>query len=153
MDELEDTGEIEEKKPLIVECPHCHVKVLPKADNICPACQNNMSDLQDVDPNQVSLVIHESEELPSFCYSCNRYTERIIRLSADEESGLETAIFGRPLPENTTNIIIYLPECEDCAELNIAPVTTGADYDHQAITLVVHKGFRDHVLQLRDAQK
>ena len=149
MDEIEDTGEMEERPSLIVECPHCHVRVLPMANNICPSCRNDMTNLEDVDPDQVSLVIHEAEKLPSYCYSCNRYTERYIRVSADRESDLETALFGRPLPENTTNIIIYLPECEDCAEIN-TPTKTSADYDHQTITLIVHKGFRDRVLQMRN---
>jgi hypothetical protein len=149
MDEIEDTGQGQERQPLIVECPHCHVRVLPMANNICPSCRNDITDLEGVDPNEISLVIHESEELPSFCYSCNRFTERVIRVSSDRESDLETSLFGSPLPENTTNIIIYLPECEDCAQIKV-PVKTSADYDHQTITLVVHKGFRERVLQLRN---
>jgi hypothetical protein len=149
MDELEDDGEIEERSPLIVECPHCHVRVLPKANNICPACHNDMSDLQGIDPNQVSLTIRESEELPSFCFSCNRFTERRIRVSADKESDLETALFGLASPKKTTNVIIYLPQCEECAEWKELE-RVGADYDHQTMTIVVHKGFRDHVLELRN---
>ena len=149
MDELDDTGEIEEKKPLIVECPHCHVRVLPNANDICPACQNDMSDLQDVDLNQVSLTIYESEELPSFCYSCNKYTERRIRVSADTESDLEKAFFGLASPNKTTNVIVYLPQCEECAERK-EPERIGTDYDNQTITIIVHKGFRDRVIHLRD---
>jgi hypothetical protein len=149
MDEIEEPGEAEERPPLIIECPHCHVRVLPMANNICPSCRNDMTDLEDVDLNEISLAIHESEALPSFCYSCNRFTERVIRVSSDGESDLEAALFGRPIPENTSNIIIYLPECEDCAQIK-EPVKTSADYDHQTITLVVHKGFRERVLQLRN---
>ena len=147
MDEIEDTGAMEERPSLIVECPHCHARVLPKANNICPACRSDMSDLQDVDPNQVAFTIRESEELPSFCYSCNRYTERRIRVSADKESNLETALFGLASPEKTTNVIIYLPQCEECAQWK-EPERVSADYDHQTITIVVHKGFRDRVLQM-----
>ena len=108
-----------------------------------------MSDLQGVDPNQVPLTIRESEELPSFCYSCNRYTERRIRVSGDKESDLEKALFGLASPEKTTNVIIYLPQCEECAEWK-EPERISVDYEHQAITIVVHKGFREHVLQLRN---
>ncbi len=39
----------------IVECPHCHTRVLPKVDNICPACRRNILDTQDVDPDMVSF--------------------------------------------------------------------------------------------------
>jgi len=148
---MNDTEEdMEERPPLIVECPHCHIRVLPKANNICPACHNDMNDLRGVDLNQVTLTIRESEKLPSFCYSCNRYTERSIRLSGDRESDLVKAIFGSPLPQNTTNVIIYLPQCEECAEWN-EPKKTSVDYEHQTITIVVNKGFRDRVLQSRDA--
>ena len=149
MDDMDNTEEMEERLPLIVECPHCHVRVLPLSNNICPACRNDMSDLQDVDPNQVSLTIREAEKLPSFCYSCNRYTERRIRFSADKESDLETALFGLASPEKTTNVIIYLPQCEECAEWK-EPERIGVDYEHQTITILVHKGFRDHVFQLRN---
>ena len=150
MDETDNTEDMEERSSLIVECPHCHVRVLPRANNICPACRNDMSDLQDVDLNQVSLTIRESEELPSLCYSCNHYTERRIRVSGDKESDLEKALFGQASPEKTTNVIIYLPQCEECAEWK-EPERISVDYEHQAITIVVHKGFRDRVLQLRDA--
>src|SRR5258706_3469682 len=149
MDDMDNTEETEGRLPLIVECPHCHVRVLPLSNNICPACRNDMSDLQGVDPNQVSLTIRESEELPSFCYSCNRYTERQIRVSGDKESDLEKALFGLASPEKTTNVIIYLPQCEECAEWK-EPERISVDYEHQAITIVVHKGFREHVLQLRN---
>jgi hypothetical protein len=148
MDETNDEDDKEEQSRLVIECPHCHVRVLPLASNICPACRNNMSDVQDVDPNQVSLTIHESEKLPSFCYSCNRYTERYIRFSADKESDLEKVLFGLASPEKTTNVIIYLPQCEECAQWKV-PERISADYDHQTVTIVVHQGFRDHVLQLR----
>lgn len=144
-----EENEAEVRKPLVVECPHCYARILPRSNNICPSCHNDLMDLEGIDPNQVSLVIHEAEELPSFCYSCNRYTERTIRLSADQESDLAAALFGRSLPENTTNIIIYLPECEDCTGIN-EPVKTDVDYDRQTITLIVHKGFRDRVLQSRN---
>jgi ribosomal protein L32 len=149
MDEIEDDGETEERPPLIVECPHCHVRVLPLANNICPACRSDMWDLEDVDPNQVAFTIHESEELPSFCYSCDLYTERRIRVSADKESALETALFGLASPDKTTNVIIYLPQCDECGQWK-EPERISTNYDHQTITILVHKGFRDRVLQLRN---
>jgi len=141
--------DMEERPSLIVECPHCHARVLPKANNICPACRNDISNLQGVDPDQVALAISESEELPTFCYSCNRYTERSIRVSSDQESDLEKALFGLSSPGNTSNVIIHLPQCEECAEWK-EPELVGVDYDHQIITIVVHKGFQERVLQLRD---
>ena len=142
-------SDMEERPSLIVECPHCHVKVIPKANNICPACQNDVSNLQGVDFNKVSVSVYESEELPTFCYSCNRFTERPIRVSGDKESDSEKAIFGSPSPEKTTNVIIYLPQCDDCAEWD-EPEIISVDYEHQSLKVMVHKGFRDRVTQLRD---
>jgi len=133
----------------IIECPHCHTKVLPKANNICPACLNDVSDLQGVDQSMVSFTVYESEELPTFCYSCNLYTERTIRVSADSESIFEKFILKPTAPENTSNVIIYLPQCETCAEDN-EPEPVEVDYEFQTMKLVVHSGFRDRVLQLRE---
>jgi hypothetical protein len=147
MSDMEENEE-KAKTSLVIECPHCHVRVLPARNNICPSCHNDVTDLKDVDLNQISLVIHESDELPSFCYACNRYTERRIRVSADQESDLDT-LFGVPAPNKTTNVIVYLPQCEECAESKEIK-QTGADYDHQTITLVVHPRFQERVLQLRD---
>jgi len=138
-------SDMEERPSLIIECPHCHVKVLPMANHICPACRKNILDLKDVNPNQVSLTISESEELPTFCHSCNLYTERYIRVSGDKES----AIFGLAAPENTSNVIIYLPQCEECAGWQ-EPEIVSVDYDHQTMNIVVHKGFQERVLQSRN---
>ena len=140
---------MEERPALVVECPHCHVRVIPIDNKICPACRKDISNLKGVDPNQVSLIISESEELPTFCYSCNRYTERSIRVSGDKESDLAKALFGSAAPENTSNVIITLPQCEECAEWKDLELVD-VDYDHQTITLVVHKGFQERVLQLRN---
>lgn len=145
----DETNEyLEEKSSRIVECPHCYTKVIPLANNICPACRNDMSDLEDVDPNRLAFVIRESEELPSFCFSCNRYTERTVRISGDHESLLEKFFFGEARPERTTNVIIFLPQCEQCAELE-EPEPTSIDYEHQTMTFAVHFEFRDRVIQLR----
>lgn len=106
--------------------------------------------MQGVDPHRVALAIHESEELPSFCYSCNMYTERIIRVAADEESIVETFLLGQQSPEHTSNVIIYLPECELCSESEIELVEV--DYDHQVLTIMVNDRFRERVIQFREMQ-
>lgn len=148
--EIYAMSNMEEKPPLIIECPHCHTPVIPLANNICPSCREDMSNMQDVDPNRVALAVHESEEFPSFCYSCNRYTERLIRVTADEESGIETLLFRQRPPESTSNIIIYLPECELCSELEVELVEV--DYEHQTMKIMVHWGFQARVFQVREAQ-
>jgi hypothetical protein len=140
--------DMEEGPSAIIECPHCHVKVLPMANNICPACRNDISDTSDTDPDQVSLTIHESEKLPSFCYSCNLYTERIVRVSGDKESDLQSLLPRKEV--DTSNVIIFLPQCDKCSEEG-APEPLDVDYEYQKMTFVVHKGFRERVFQLRQS--
>ncbi len=139
---------------LIVECPHCHTRVLPKADNICPACRENILDMQDVDPNMVSLTVKESQELPPYCYRCNSYTERYVQIEGDPEPAWEkiVRVLGsalvplrkRQTDEGTTNVFINLPQCEVCAKLE-DPTPLYVDYDEQGMTFIVHKGFRERV--------
>jgi hypothetical protein len=76
------------------------------------------------------------------------YTERQIRLSGDKESALGTMFFGLNRPEDTSNVIIYLPQCEVCSELN-EPEIVDVDYEHQTMTIMVHRGFRDRLYQIK----
>ncbi|HND50375.1 MAG TPA: hypothetical protein PLL95_17535 [Anaerolineales bacterium] len=152
MNELPENNEEQEKNnSIFVECPHCHTKVMPHADNTCPACQGDLSDLSDVDPNKVTFMIHESEELPFYCYSCNQYTEQEVRISGDQESILSKFFMGNVSPEETSNVVILLPICEICAEKE-DPEPTEVDYEKQTMTFVVHTGFRDRVIQIRENQ-
>lgn len=147
----EDNEEQGKSASVFVECPHCHTKILPHADNTCPACQGDLSDLTDLDPNKVLFTIHESEELPFYCHSCNQYTEQEVRISGDQESILSKFFIGNVLPEETSNVVIFLPVCEFCAEME-DPEPTEVDYDQQSMTFMVHAGFRDRVIQLREEQ-
>ena len=139
--------ENEERLPLIVECPHCHTRVIPTANNIYPNCHEDVSDMAGVDPNQVPFVVSEAEEFPSFCYSCNQHTDRYIRVSSDNETFLERLLFQNTLPEDTSKVIVYLPECEACGENEVELVDV--DYEHQTMKIIVHRGFRERVLQYR----
>ena len=132
----------------IVECPHCHIRVIPKADNTCPNCQENVTDMTGVDPSRVPLVVSERDEFPAYCYSCNQYTDQYVRASSDGESSIELLILRESQPEDTMNIIVFLPVCELCSEKEIELVE--ADYDRQSMTIMVHWGFRARVLQFRE---
>jgi hypothetical protein len=146
--EMVDMNEIEERMPLIIECPHCHVRVIPTVNNVCPNCHEDVTDMTGVDPNQVPLTVSETEEFPSHCYSCDQYTDQYVRLSSDGESSIERFIFGDRRPEDTTNIIVYLPVCELCSEKEVELVE--ADYDLQTMVIMVHRKFRDRVFHYRE---
>lgn len=150
MDEMLETNEgADEKASPFVKCPHCYTKIMPLADNTCPACQGDLSNLAGVDPNKVALLIYESEELPTYCYSCNQYTEQEVRVSGDQESIMSNFFMGDVLPEETSNVVIFLPQCESCAEIE-DPEPVDVDYDNQTMTFPVHTGFRDRVIQFRE---
>ncbi|HRQ23777.1 MAG TPA: hypothetical protein PLF42_10160 [Anaerolineales bacterium] len=152
MNELSENHEDQEKNASIfMECPHCYTKILPLADNTCPACQGDLSSLVGVNPNKVSFLIHESEELPFCCYSCGQYTEQEIRVSGDQESILNKFFMGDISPEDTSNVVIFLPQCEFCAEAE-DPEPVEVDYENQTMTFAVHTRFRDQMLQLREDQ-
>ncbi len=150
MDEILENNEGSDEKAFgLVECPHCYTKILPLDDNTCPACQGDLSNLAGVDPNKVSFLIYESEKLPSYCYSCNQFTEQEVRVSGDQESILSKFLTGDVSPEQTTNVVIFIPQCESCAEME-DPEPVEVDYDLQTMTFVVHAGFRDRVIRFRE---
>lgn len=152
MNELSENDEEQEKNASIfMQCPHCFTKILPHADNTCPACQGDLSSLVGVNPNKVSFLIHESEELPLCCYSCGQYTELEVRVSGDQESIISKFFMGNVSPEDTSNVVIFLPQCQFCAETE-DPEPVEVDYDNQTMTFAVHTRFRDQVLQLREDQ-
>jgi hypothetical protein len=152
MDEILENNESQEKKASVfTECPHCHTKILPRADNTCPACQCDLSNLAGVNPNKVSFLIYESEELPSYCYSCNQYTEQEVRVSGDQESILSKFLTGDVSPEQTSNVIIFLPQCELCEEVE-DPEPIEVDYEKQTMTFLVHARFCDRAIQLRETR-
>lgn len=143
-------NEIPENPPLIVECPHCHTNVIPYVDNTCPNCGEDVLDMAGVDLSRGAFFVYESEEFPPCCYSCGRFAERLIRVTSDQESGLETLLFSNRPPENTSNVIVYLPECELCSESEVELVEV--DYEHQRMKIMVHQGFQERVLRFREEQ-
>jgi hypothetical protein len=150
MDEIFENNDGHDKKASVfVECPHCYTNILPHADNTCPACQGDLSSLVGVNPNKVSFLIHESEELPSYCYSCNQYTEQEVRVSGDQESILSRFLTGDVSPEETSNVVIFLPQCKLCAEIE-DPEPVEVDYENQTMTFAVHTGFRDRIIHFRE---
>lgn len=139
--------EEENEKPIIIECPHCHSRIIPLANNLCPSCREDISSNFNVNTRQVVLTLNESEELPPYCHSCGAPTDRFIRIAADEESNLGTLFFGEQSPQDTSNVIVYLPECELCIDKEIEFVEV--DYDKQIMKIMVDIRFQERVIQFR----
>ena len=94
---------------LLIECPHCHVRVLPMQNNICPACKEVISDSPGVDLNKVAIVVRESQKLPPYCYSCNSYTDRYVRIEGEEEPLWSKIILGLGAFFPTTQLATPFP--------------------------------------------
>ena len=73
-------------------------------------------------------------------------------MSGDQESVLSKFLTRNVLPEETSNVVIFLPQCQFCAEIE-DPEPVEVDYENQTMTFAVHAGFRDRVIQSREDQK
>jgi hypothetical protein len=112
----------------------------------------SMSDTRAVDHERVSLMVQETDDLPPYCYLCNSYTERYVKIVGDKGTlldrslGAVVTIFLPPgkIEENTSNVFVELPQCETCAELE-EPSPIHVDYENQAMTFVVNISFKERV--------
>ncbi len=137
---------------ITIECPHCYTRVLPMENNICPACKMDMSDIHAVNPRLVSLTVRESDDLPPYCYLCNSYTDRYVKVVGDTGTFLEKSLGAvasllaptRKIEEGTSNVFVRLPQCEACAELE-EPAPRYVDYESQSMTFIVNIGFKERV--------
>jgi len=152
---------------MFVECPHCYNQVLPLANNICPACRKDMSDTRGVNSNLASLVVHEENSLPPYCYSCNSPTKRHVKITEKVDIGGDTPlakfllvimaivtlrlwIVGWQTEGKRSIVVISIPQCEQCAQSG-KPKPNHVDFQEQSMTFIVHKGFRDRVHQMQES--
>jgi len=151
---------------MFIECPHCHTRVLPLANNICPACRKDISDTRGVDPNLASMVVHQLANLPPSCYSCNSPTERYVKITETVQMGGDSPLTKfflmvvavitlrpwvlRSLTEGKkSSVTIHVPQCERCAQSG-KPKPNHIDFEEQSMTFIVHKGFRDRVYRTQE---
>lgn len=146
---------------MFIECPHCHARVLPLANNICPACRKDISNTRGVDLNLVSLVVDQLASLPHYCYSCNSPTERTVKITEKVEIGgdspfakflllvlaivtLRLSLLDSKTEGKKSSVTVLIPQCERCAQSG-KPKPEYTDFERQSMTFIVHKGFRDRV--------
>ena len=151
---------------MIIECPHCHTRVLPLANNICPACRKDISDTTGVDPNLASLVVPQLANLPPYCYSCNSPTERYVKITETVQIGgdspfarfflivmavitLRPGVWRSLTEGKKSSVTIHVPQCERCAQSG-KPKPHHIDFEGQAMIFIVHKEFRDRVHRIQE---
>src|SRR5262245_46874672 len=65
---------------MMVECPHCHRRVLPLANGECTACHENTTDANNGNSNETLLSITEATQYPDTCCICNEPTTNRVRV-------------------------------------------------------------------------
>jgi hypothetical protein len=145
---------------MVVECPHCHVRVFVGSDDICPSCRHNVRDVP-ADATQTALSISPSAKMPEVCTGCGLVTRRVQKVAlsrtvvtSEEElsvSSLLMLLLGMIIPfmpsrlsyDSTRRTIqrvrIRLPRCEACSKVKLAEVDT--DFENGNFRIVVHTDF------------
>jgi hypothetical protein len=140
------------------ECPHCHTKVFPKDDRICPACSKKM----DQDPaslNGVCLIaISEEMILPKRCLQCNEPTDDRVDVEAKVDRGTWTPadpgiLGGYGLDfysaEMSPTVTIAVPFCRNCHERS-EPVLLGLDPETNRLLFTGHCGFQEELKRMNE---
>lgn len=143
----------QEISAMLVTCPHCYTRVLPKADGSCPACQKDTREISGADLTRASIRIEQGQELPGFCCDCGQATNRYssvycVSRARDNPSGLAQimiALVSWPMAlyfflrgiQNAGRLRIKLPQCERCATRG-TPLPQHVDFENARATFVVN---------------
>jgi hypothetical protein len=118
---------------MLIDCPHCYTRVIPKADGCCPACQNDTRDVAGLDTSRTTIRVSQGDILPPICCECGQYTSRVVSIHKktgprDEGPTLLGAavlwVFFRSLGArlllraagSTLVVNVTMPQCDACAE-------------------------------------
>src|SRR4051812_909327 len=127
---------------MLLECPHCHRRVLPLASGECPSCHKNTADTHNANHNVTLLSITEATTFPATCCTCNAQTNNLVKVhrsgkmagasrpgekSTSAADGLALSIFGlfgklaylfwqagRQSEPGSSSLRIYVPQCKRC---------------------------------------
>lgn len=153
---------------MIVECPHCHRKVLPLPDGECPSCRRDVWDSAGVNHSVTEAVVSAEERLPQCCIACGRYTSSVRRLrprrpkpgpDADRASPL-LVLFGPPvllihalvvrlLRSRQERMDFSIPCCESCRKAGSEISPHYVNWRSHTVRLLVNRAFREKLRQIR----
>jgi hypothetical protein len=66
---------------MLIECPHCFTRVLPRRDGECPSCQRNTLNVRDADRKRVAVIVRENSKMPDYCCTCTLPERRLVRVA------------------------------------------------------------------------
>src|SRR6185503_18136020 len=143
---------------MVIECPHCYVRIVPMGGGRCPACGKNTRDQSGADLTKTRMSLRAGEPLPDNCYLCDRATLRTVKwkcVVGDFGSGklamlmrllggillppLRHAAFS-PAESFVRRMKLRLPQCPACAS---KPEAEYVDMDNYVATFLVHRDFRE----------
>jgi hypothetical protein len=142
---------------LIVECPHCYGDVLPMVDGRCPSCLGDTrAPSADGGCFTKASIAHQAHGLPSICMVCGMPTQRRRQFSeraknerytANPRGGggiglLLTWLFDYVSGKMHQEIVLELPQCEECYQRAREPRVKHLDFDRRIATFIVHRSFR-----------
>ena len=157
------------RDPVIVECPHCYQRVLPRDGGLCPSCGKNVHDTRGANLKVTSLRIDEGMSLPPFFCSCGCTTERLVTIKRTRRFG-DNVFFrillwisyvllwiffravaiaiargdSRHRKRTILSVRLHLPMCQTCSAWNkVTPVTV--DFDNHRMTFIVDRSFADRI--------
>ena len=125
---------------MLVECPHCHVRVVPQHQNgVCGTCGKNVNEVDGINPNRGLLVIRQSARMPELCCQCGIPTSEMIEFLTEppDESvvvhGLMATSMFRPVVRfvnflrnlaspKSKHVPLTIPLCGFCRDKPFAPV-------------------------------
>ena len=145
---------------VLVTCPFCLRKVLPKSDNCCPAC-NTPVDEDAPEPVHEIVTLKKGQQLPVFCFNCgipatsftmvkfegvamtHRVAGRFIlgRLMTGLFGGGSSGRLMRGVHGSGDSFRIDLPSCASCTDMDETKFLRGTDQASRTVRIVVHRDF------------
>ena len=143
---------------MVVDCPHCFTKVIPKPDGSCPACQRNTQENL-ARPDFSAVRILHNATLPLICCGCGQAADQYQSITSHSTEGrtevsgimaILLAIVSLPMAlfmlfrniHETSVVQVKLPICPHCRQFGI-PAPQYVDFKNARMTFVVHKRLKE----------
>lgn len=145
----------------IVECLHCHRRVIPSDDGICPSCSEHALTAPAEGAELCLLSLRGIEKFPNVCFQCSEPAEKrsSTRLkNTNTGKNLFALIIGVVSPvlgiltrfapgargdQKEYEVNVSLPICKWCAHKKLQPKIDSFDVENHEIRVLVHKQFRE----------
>jgi len=143
----------------IIECPHCHRRVVPADSGACPSCGKNVADQDALNTQMRVLVVRGQMSFPQLCFNCGEPARRWVKIEISNVDAMTSVrrglvsrifMFGGLLSafeaaKHDIFVTLKPPICDSCRKRGIKPETQSYDLEDREMRVVVHRRFRDGV--------